>query len=128
MPKLSRFFYALIVTNIVFFGAVSGQDKTDTTSPAKEKIKKKKLKLEDAIYRAMLKAKDEEDEKVVRATVTPSESKFNEAFVVLVEFDTGDIGFFQGGLDSTEDQWIVCSKKELDLVEECAHRGARRGS
>lgn len=130
MPRtlVKKFLWTLIIANLVYFGAVSGQDKPavdPAPAPAKEKVKKKKPKLEDAVFRAMLKAK-EEDMKIVRATVTPSDIREDGSFIIMVEFGSSDVGMFQGGLDPTEDQWVLCGSRELDMIVECMNRRGKR--
>lgn len=102
-------------------------EKNDKAIPAPEKPKKeKKPELEDAVRRAMRCVKKIDDQKFMRATVLASSVDDEAAFLVFCEFGTGDMGVFQGGVASENDQWLLMTKEHALALEEITHRQAHR--
>lgn len=82
-------------------------------------------RIEDAIRRAVIKAKTLESMKFKRASVINQEVDDDYAYIVVCEFGTNDIGIFQGSDDPTKDQWILIDNKDAKLLIECAGRSYR---
>jgi len=84
--------------------------------------KKHPAKFEEAVYRATLKARNVDSQHVIQLTVVPNDILDEDNFVVVAEFQSGDIGIYQGYLDKADDQWVYIGKRELKMLEEAAHR------
>jgi len=88
--------------------------------------KPQKPKLEDAIRRAVIKAKKIDDQKLVRTSVVTQDLTDEQAYLVICEFGTGDMALFEAGSEAKDDQFIMIEKKQLELLVECGQRSSRR--
>jgi hypothetical protein len=104
----------------VLVGATRAQDEKPTEKVAK---KEKKPTLEEAIARAFKTAKKNlDDQRMIRSTVLKGMRADDDTYLVVCEFQSGDLGIFEGGLDPQSDQWIVVQKDNLEAIEESAKR------
>lgn len=87
-----------------------------------EKKKVQQPRVEDALRRAVIKAKSYDSLKFKRANVLNSEVDDDCAFVVVIEFGTSDLGIFQGNEDPAKDQFVLIDSKDAKLLTECAAR------
>lgn len=80
---------------------------------------KKGPKVEDVASRALKRAKERDNLKLARVTMAPNDD--GETLVV-TEFASGEIGVFVGGLDPSEDQFIVATKENVSILREAMAR------
>ncbi len=111
----------------VLVGATRAQDEKPTekekAAPEKATKKEKKPTLEDAIARAFKTAKKNlDDQRMVRSTVLKGMHSDDDSYLVICEFQSGDLGIFEGGLDAQSDQWIVVQKDNIEALEDSAKR------
>ncbi len=121
---------ALALAVPVSLGISQAQDphegKKKSDKPETPKHEKRPM-LEDAIARAFRTAKQKvDDEAMVRSTVVKGMHDGDETYVVIFEFESGDIGIFEGALDPQSDQWGVVTKGYLPIVDEIVKRGEGR--
>jgi hypothetical protein len=112
-------------------GALLGQDAAPAEKPAKkQKKERERARLEDAIRRALIRAKEIDDDKIDRVTCYPATTVGTDSdeygYLVLVEFGSRSLGIFAGGQEESADRWILVEKSSTFELQEAIERMHRR--
>ncbi len=83
--------------------------------------------IEDCLPRAIKLAREREnDSKVVRVTVVPSEGLDYDSMVAVIEYENGDVSLFQGYSDPAQDRMVALDGPNVDMLGEAVQRAKFR--